>query len=1345
MSYLFRAVLSPMFALTLGCGEIRIVPPDATLEDVPDDAGDAVAMPLAVTIESPQNGASVNVGDNVHFVARVTGGTVSYDQLTAVWTTADNKVLASGPLDATARSVFDKADLPAGPQAIHVEVADGNGVHAGRDLGLLINTPPTAPTVTIQPEKPTTLDDLVPVLTKPPTDVDRAPDKLHVRFDWHKAGDATVHPGGVNGELAAGTHKRGETWIVTAVADDGTSESPGATAQVVIGDAPPSQPVLKIIPGTVDLLTEVTCAVAVAASDPDGDAVSIVWGWRIGDYGNPGVTQNAINVHKLASDATGTPPAVGAQLTCTAIASDDQRSAPLATSPTVTVQAFDVCAKANTCDKNATCANTDTLEPICTCVNGFTGDGTTCIDVDECLSGYCSAHASCNNTIGGFQCKCQEGYTGNGVTCTDIDECQAAPGPCNIHGLCANSAGSFTCVCAPGWSGDGLTCTDVDECQTGIAACDVNATCANTDGGYTCTCSNGFVGDGHACQDFDECLAGNAGCPVDSTCKNLSGGFACPCNPGYKDFGDGICVQQDECSSGEAVCSVDAICTDTPGSFMCACKPGFSGNGKDCSDIDECADGTAMCGANATCANTPGAFVCSCKSGYTGDGKTCTDINECQKFATPCAANAKCDNTDGDYLCTCQPGFFGDGKSYCATQDLCPANACAAHATCATEPIPPVATCNSVPGTANAGAEAECICDSGWEGCGLAGTDCTEIDECALGTAGCASDATCTNTPGSFTCACKPGFSGNGLTCFDINECAATMSPCDVNASCKNAIGSFSCTCPAGFVGDGSAGGIGCVDIDECSTSTPCGVDATCANTPGSYTCTCLPGYSGDGLTCADINECLLGIAGCAPDATCMNTVGSALCTCKSGYSGDGKTCMDIDECSTGAANCSTNGLCTNTPGSFSCACQPGYSGDGLVCVDIDECPASEWSWDFSTQGVVNWTLDAPFDYAPSNPQVSAVPPPVSWQLWNGLLYYGNPAAGNYDTSLNGTTWANKGTATGPAVTLSAHPWHQLGFDVLIATDAATSVDKFTVQLVLGSGATEQVVAVWDKSSQTAAMGVNKHYTAYLSGYGGKSVRVRFAFDTVDGSKNATLGVEVGSLSIRGAGSPCNAYATCTNTPGSFTCTCNAPYAGDGVQGCGVLGSQGQPATSCKAILDLDGVLAHDVYWLKWSAAPAVQLWCDAAGWTRVVDNDFNTSAGAWLPKTLSVCGTSGLLGGADIAGKSYAINDALGNLPGHTQMRVQGTVQCIDAWVGNSVMLQTDSTQVWSDTVTNPAVSVLNPNSCGNAALADLKRNINVTFAHSAASALLQFVTTLTADPSVASYGIDDISIWVR
>ncbi|MEK6677073.1 MAG: FG-GAP-like repeat-containing protein [Planctomycetota bacterium] len=50
---------------------------------------------------------------------------------------------------------------------------------------------------------------------------------------------------------------------------------------------------------------------------------------------------------------------------------------------------------------------------------------------------------------------------------------------------------------------------------------------------------------------------------------------------------------------------------------------------------------------------------------------------------------------------------------------------------------------------------------------------CTDDDECTLGTHDCDVNATCTNTPGSFTCACNSGYQGDGFVCTLIDLCPA--------------------------------------------------------------------------------------------------------------------------------------------------------------------------------------------------------------------------------------------------------------------------------------------------------------------------------------------------------------------------------------------------------------------------------------------------------------------------------------------------------------------------------------------------------------------------------------------
>ncbi|XP_072041784.1 uncharacterized protein [Amphiura filiformis] len=174
-----------------------------------------------------------------------------------------------------------------------------------------------------------------------------------------------------------------------------------------------------------------------------------------------------------------------------------------------------------------------------------------------------------------------------------------------------------------------------------------------------------------------------------------------------------------------------------------------------------------------------------------------------------------------------------------------------------------------------------------------------------------------------------------GLDCTNIDECTLSTDNCDANSACTNTIGSFTCACNAGYIGDG----ITCTDDNECTSSTDnCDANAACTNTVGSFTCSCNAGYSGDGLTCTDHNECTLSTDDCDANATCTNTDGSFTCECNAGYSGDGVACIDHNECTLSTDNCDANAACTNTDGSFTCACNAGYSGDGVACTAIPVC-----------------------------------------------------------------------------------------------------------------------------------------------------------------------------------------------------------------------------------------------------------------------------------------------------------------------------------------------------------------------------------------------------------------------
>ncbi|KAM7439506.1 hypothetical protein ABFA07_011168 [Porites harrisoni] len=122
-------------------------------------------------------------------------------------------------------------------------------------------------------------------------------------------------------------------------------------------------------------------------------------------------------------------------------------------------------------------------------------------------------------------------------------------------------------------------------------------------------------------------------------------------------------------------------------------------------------------------------------------------------------------------------------------------------------------------------------------------------DECTTGLHNCHYDAYCTNTKLSFTCTCKPGYTGDGVNCADINECNIEQHNCNVTISvCHNTIGSFGCACRKGYYENGEDK---CTDRNECEAGKHnCHVNASCKNTAGSFECTCKPGYTGNGVDC---------------------------------------------------------------------------------------------------------------------------------------------------------------------------------------------------------------------------------------------------------------------------------------------------------------------------------------------------------------------------------------------------------------------------------------------------------------------------------------------------------------
>jgi hypothetical protein len=210
------------------------------------------------------------------------------------------------------------------------------------------------------------------------------------------------------------------------------------------------------------------------------------------------------------------------------------------------------------------------------------------------------------------------------------------------------------------------------------------------------------------------------------------------------------------------------------------------------------------------------------------------------------------------------------------------------------------------------------------------------VDECADGIDDCDANATCTNSPGSFDCACNAGYAGDGSSCKDVNECAADISLCDQN--CTNSEGSFECSCMGGYTLN--ADGMACDDVDECADgSDNCHANATCTNTAGAFTCACNKGYDGDGkkICTANGDICAAALdAGSVPAKIAGSTVGASP---DYGYS-SGKCPPEIGGWGGGAGTGANDVVYAFTPdvsGKYNFVLTHSYDGNLYIVTDCDD------------------------------------------------------------------------------------------------------------------------------------------------------------------------------------------------------------------------------------------------------------------------------------------------------------------------------------------------------------------------------------------------------------------------
>ncbi|GFE54248.1 hypothetical protein BaOVIS_016520 [Babesia ovis] len=141
-----------------------------------------------------------------------------------------------------------------------------------------------------------------------------------------------------------------------------------------------------------------------------------------------------------------------------------------------------------------------------------------------------------------------------------------------------------------------------------------------------------------------------------------------------------------------------------------------------------------------------------------------------------------------------------------------------------------------------------------------------------------------------------------------------------------------------------------------------------------------------------------------------------------------------------------------------------------------------------------------------------------------------------------------------------------------------------------------------------------------------------------------------------------------------------------------------------------------------------------------------------WMPGDTSTCGRSGdyFLGGPCKLSKGR-VNRFYLKLPPHSEIRVTGRVHFFDQWEGESLNIKADGATVWSQShnwcpsVSNTECIKYGIDSCGQEYPDRLSVHYDISLPHKSDTLALEFNSTLEAEPCQASWGIDDVALFLR
>ena len=256
----------------------------------------SVGTPPSVTIVQPMSGDVFSLGTDVLFNGSFADAEDSMNGIIVSWASSSAGEISSGTPDSQGIHQFSTNSLTAGLHTISLSALDSTGLEGSDTVTIRVNTPPTAPLVTLGPD-PIYGDGTLTAAATGSTDSDGDP--VAYSYQWFENGVA--HPSALN-SIGSSDLDVGDMWTVRVTPNDGYTDGTYTEVNITVSNSDPTltTPVISSSSGGVYNDSLLSCTST--ASDAD-EVVAPTYSWSIGGATVTGSTVDLSNYTVSVGDS----------------------------------------------------------------------------------------------------------------------------------------------------------------------------------------------------------------------------------------------------------------------------------------------------------------------------------------------------------------------------------------------------------------------------------------------------------------------------------------------------------------------------------------------------------------------------------------------------------------------------------------------------------------------------------------------------------------------------------------------------------------------------------------------------------------------------------------------------------------------------------------------------------------------------------------------------------------------------------------------------------------------------------------------------------------------------------